>query len=128
MTINDVETLEYCKSMKNEYYKRCVKMLYKLPYMGSDEIKKHLDALGLNDRLDAIEWLLMHKNSLSVEISIKTSILMQERIETNMRDKILEFLKTALIVCNKAQAIRIMFAISISSKDIEHELSSIETF
>lgn len=128
MAMNDVNTLECCKSMFNDYYKRCVKMLYKMPNMGFDEIKEHLDALGLNDKLDAIKWLLMHKTSLNIEINIKTSILLQEQIDSVMRNKILEFLKTALIVCNKAQSIKIMFAITMSSKDIEHELSAIETF
>lgn len=128
MILNDTETTKFCTSIKTEYYKRNIKMLYSWPNMGFDEIKKHLNALGLNDHLDAIIWLLTHKASLNVEINIQASILIQDQIEPTERAKILDKMKVALIVCNKAQAVKILSSIALSSHNIEDEILNIETF
>ena len=128
MIFNDIDTTKYCTTIKTEYYKRNIKMLYNWSSMSIDEIETHLDALGLYDHKDGIIWLLTNKAGLNIEIDTQTSILIQNQIDQNERSKILDKMKVALIVCNKSQAIKILSSIALSSNNIEDEIENMNIF
>lgn len=119
--------VEFCESMKKDYYSRCIKMLYEWSLTTEDDIKRHVNALGLFDYNPSITWLLSNKTTLNAQIQFALGALFKCP-DFDSYHAILDKLKVALVVCNKNQAITILTAITLNSSDPKHDIQYLSTF
>lgn len=123
-----VNNIDFCQRLKKDYYVKNIKMLYSWSRMTEDEILKHINALGLFEHIGAIKWLLTHKVNLDAEINKHITIIFNGAQTKQEYGETLDFLRVALVVCNKTQAIKILSSIVLYSDNPKEDIENINLF